>query len=189
MRLAVLIAFFGMTTAALAGDDATLQAEIFGHTLDKDNGYACYTRSYDAAHLAAHPHQNVTTAMLLLTGRPGPDGNYAADVDFTFRKHKKHFQAFGNCPSVSTDPAKGPVQQLSCGIDCDGGTIGVKLEDADTVLVSLPGGASGIDSSGNPSSGHFGSDDSVFKLSRAPAKTCLPLAKEDEDKAALKKLP
>ncbi len=33
------------------------------------------------------------------------------------------------------------------------------------------------------------SDDSLFKLTRAPAKDCLPLAGEDEDKAALKKMP
>lgn len=186
MRLRVLIALIGMTSTAWAGDDAALQAQVFGHPLDKDNGYACFMRQYTAEHLASHPHQNVTDIVLLLTGKPKPDVSYTAGVDFTFRKHKKHFQAYGDCPSVSADTSAGSDQKLACGIDCDGGTIGVKLKDANTVLVSLPDGASSPDDS---SSAHFGTDDSLFKLTRAPARNCLPLAGEDADKAALKKLP
>jgi hypothetical protein len=197
MRFSVLIACLGMTTAAFAGDnDAALQTQVFGHAIDKEAAYACYTRSYDAAHLAAHPKQNVTTAMLLLTGKPKTGENsytaYTAGVDFTFRKQKKHFQAFGDCPSVSADASSGAAQKLACGIDCDGGTIAVKLKDVDTILVSLPSGIA-VSEAGNdsapPDGGHFGSDDSVFKLSRAPLRNCLPLAIEDEDKAALKKSP
>ncbi len=187
MRLTVLMALLGMSSAAWAGDDAVLQAQVFGHALDNDNGYACFMRQYTADHLASHPHQNVTDIVLLLTGKPKPDVSYTAGVDFTFRKHKKHFQAYGDCPSVSADTSTGSDQKLACGIDCDGGTIAVKLKDANTVLVSLP---SGVNVSPDDTlDAHFGTDDSLFKLTRAPARNCLSLAGEDEDKAALKKLP
>lgn len=191
MRYAVLLAFLAVTTPAWA-DDAALQAQVFGHAIGAEPGFACFSRTYDAAHLASHPHQNVTAALLLLKGMPKEEDQftvYTAGVDFTYRKRKTHFQSFGNCPSISKNEDGGAAQTLACGIDCDGGVIQVKLKDTDTVLVELPGGISGSDTTnkdGPPIEGHFGSDDKLFKLSRVDVKSCLPLAL-DEDKAAIKK--
>jgi hypothetical protein len=188
MRLALILLSLAFATSARA-DDVALQAQVFGHALGKEAGYACFTRAYDKAHLASHPKQNVTSIMLMLKGTVETQAQYLAGVDFRFRKSGKHFQAYGDCPSVSTnDPSTGP-NALHCGIDCDGGTINVNLKDADTILVKLP---DSISVSGNgdedaPSNDRFGSDDKVFKLTRVPVATCVPLGTEDADKAAMKK--
>ena len=189
MRLAIFLLALTLSAPARAADDAVVQQEVFGHALDKDAGYACFTRAYDKAHLASHPKQNVTSIMLLLKGVTDPELRYNAGVDFRFRKSGKHFQATGDCPSVTlNEPASAP-NALHCAIDCDGGSINVDLKDADTVLVKLPSGiaVSGTGKDDAPSGDRFGSDDEVFKLTRAPVVTCLPLGMEDEDKAAMKK--
>ena len=189
MHLAIFLLAFTFSASAWAADDAALQQEVFGNALGKDAGYACFTRAYTKDHLASHPKQNVTSIMLLLKGKTDPEVRYNAGVDFRFRKSGKHFQATGDCPSVTlNEPASAP-NALHCGIDCDGGSINVDLKEADTVLVKLPDGiaVSGTGNEDAPSGDRFGSDDKVFKLSRAPVVTCLPLAIEDEDKAAMKK--
>ena len=189
MRIAILLLALTFSAPTQAADDAALQQEVFGHALGKDAGYACFTRAYTKDHLASHPKQNVTSIMLLLKGKTDPEVQYNAGVDFRFRKSGKHFQATGDCPSVTlNEPASAP-NALHCAIDCDGGLINVDLKDADTVLVKLPDGIPVI-GTGNedaPSGDRFGSDDKVFKLSRAPVVTCLPLGLEDADKAAMKK--
>ena len=127
--------------------------------------------------------------MLLLKHSTELKDWYNAAVDFRFRKSGKHFQASGDCPPDTSSPSASAASALHCGIDCDGGSINVDLKDADTVLVKLPDGiaVSGTGNEDGPSRDRFGSDDAIFKLSRAPVITCLPLAIEDEDKAAMKK--
>ncbi len=98
MRWPILIALIGMTSTAWAGDDATLQAQVFGHALDKDNGYACFMRQYTADHLASHPHQNVTDIVLLLTGKPKPDVSYTAGVDFQIPQAQEAFPGLWRLP-------------------------------------------------------------------------------------------
>lgn len=189
MRLALILTGLTLASAARA-DDAALQAQVFGHALGKDAGFACFSRVYDKPHLASHPKQNVTSIMLLVKGVTEDSVHYNASVDFRFRKSGKHFQAYGECPSVAVEGSK--PGELHCGIDCDGGTINVNLKDADTLLVKLPDGIAVSDPADandqGPSMGRFGSDDKVFKLTRVSGSNCLPLAAEDADKAALKAL-
>ena len=189
MRFAIFLLTLTLGATAHAADDAVLQQEVFGHALGKDAGYACFTRAYTKDHLASHPKQNVTSIMLLLKGSMDPQAQYNAGVDFRFRKSGKHFQATGDCPSVTLNELASALNALHCAIDCDGGSINVDLKDADTVLVKLPDGiaVSGTASTDAPSGDRFGSDDTVFKLTRAPVVTCLPLGLEDADKAAMKK--
>jgi len=194
MRLVLLFALLSvMATAAQADDSPALRTLLFGHAIEgKDSGYACFSRVYDPAHLKAHPKQNVTEALMLLKGAYNEDAptslQYMPMLDFKFRNSKKHFQATGDCSSVA---AEGAGVKMSCGVDCDGGTINVTLKDPDTVLVALPNGVAvtGPGKNDEPSYKHFGSDDTVFKLTRTTLPNCMPLASEDEDKAALKKAP
>ena len=189
MRFAIFLLALTFCAPAQAADDAALQQEVFGRALGKDAGYACFTRAYTKDHLASHPKQNVTSIMLLLKGKPDPELQYNAGVDFRFRKSGKHFQATGDCPSVTLNGPGSAPNALHCAIDCDGGSINVDLKDADTVLVKLPDGiaVSKAASADEPSGDRFGSDDKVFKLTRALVVTCLPLGLEDADKAAMKK--
>ena len=188
MRFAIFLLALAFSATAQA-DDAALQQEVFGHALGKDADYACFTRAFSKDQLASHPKQNVTSIMLLLKGQTDPDVRYDAGVDFRFRKSGKHFQASGLCPSVKQNEPTSAPNALHCGVDCDGGSINVDLKDADTVLVKLPYAVavSRAASTDEPSTDRFGSDDKIFKLTRAPVVTCLPLGLEDADKAAMKK--
>lgn len=191
MRLSLsLIALAGLAVAAHA-DDAALQAQVFGRALGADTGYACFTRLYSKDHLASHKHQNVTSTMLLLksVSNTGDAGRrYTAGVDFRFRHSNKHFQAYGECPSIASEGSSAEAGTLHCGIECDGGSINVSLKDENTILVKLPDGIAVSEGGDEPSSSRFGSDDKVFKLSRAKPTACLSLALDDDEKAALKKL-
>ncbi|MBV8473321.1 MAG: hypothetical protein JO107_17150, partial [Hyphomicrobiales bacterium] len=64
IALAVLPAF----TANAAESDFV--ARLMGAPPGKTAAFACFTRVYDPAHLAAHPQQNVKTMMLLAVADP-----------------------------------------------------------------------------------------------------------------------
>ena len=58
-----------LTGAALAGGDngpSKTELTLFGKDPGDARALACYTRSYDATHLSAHPKQNVTNMSLLI---------------------------------------------------------------------------------------------------------------------------
>jgi len=191
------LAFLAAPLAAqAAGDDSAFQARIFGQGLAKAKGYACFSRVYTADHLKSHPQQNVRTMLLLVTGTGGdePETRYTAGIGVTFRKAGARFETYGGCPSldVSAQIGEGDKQALACSIDCDGGHIGVRLKDARSVLVSIPDGAriteaGKDDEEDSDQRKRFGPDDKLFRLDRTRLSDCLPLAAEDDDKAALKR--
>jgi len=183
-----------------AGDDGAFQARIFGHGLGKAKGYACFKRIYTADHLKSHPQQNVRTMLLLVTGAGAVEAEtetrYTAGIGVTFRKVGARFETYGDCPSlkVAAQLGEGDKDALACSIDCDGGHIGVRLKDGKTVLVSIPDGAriteaGKDDEEGSDARKRFGADDKLFRLDRTGLADCLPLAGEDDDKAALKRGP
>src|ERR1700712_297085 len=47
--------------------DAAFMQRVFAAAPGKDKTYACFTRVYDAPHLAAHPKQKVSAMKLLVT--------------------------------------------------------------------------------------------------------------------------
>jgi hypothetical protein len=52
----------------LKKEGEAFQQRLFGHALDKKPIHVCFTRVYDAAHLAQHPQQNVRAMLLLVRG-------------------------------------------------------------------------------------------------------------------------
>jgi hypothetical protein len=197
--LAVLaIAITCVNFAARAGgspaDDA-FQKRLFGRALNAKPGHACFSRVYDAAHLAQHPQQNVRTMLLLVRGNAesGDEPSYGLGMGVTFRQSGTHFESGGNCGSIHDDSdAPGSGNVAHCGVDCDGGSIDVALKDATSVLVSIPEGArlwrAGSDSeaSGNARK-RFGADDKVFRLDKVPLTQCLGLANDNKEKAMLRR--
>ena len=81
---------------------------------------------------------------------------------------------------------------LGCGIDCDGGAIGVRLKNADSVLVDIPNGARvssmtefedpDAEEGELPQGAKFGPDDKLFRLDRTDARDCLPIVYDEEIK-------
>jgi hypothetical protein len=185
--------------AGASGNAAALQTQIFGHPLGTEKAHACFQRAYDAKHLESHPDQNVRTMTLLVTGDVS-DPNapaYSVAIDVRFRKAETHFQTYGSCWSVEGEGGES-ASAIGCGIDCDGGRIDINLKDDKSILVGIPDGArmwdpnsvsdSASDAEDEPDSpGQFGADDKLFQLDRTALTDCLPLAGEDDEKAALQK--
>ena len=158
---------------------------FFGKDPGQTRAFACYTRRYDANHLAAHKQQNVRDMTVLVDSNVDPENGrgYAVDLGVHFRDANAQFQSGGDC-SISEDGTQG----LNCGVDCDGGEIDVKLDGANSLLVSIPYGVRIWDpSSGDdaPDRARFGSDDVSFRLDRTDLSECAPLAPDDDVKAML----
>ena len=181
MAFAVLSSSAASTIALGAGSDITL----FGEDPGKGKAFACYTRHYEAKHLAAHQKQNVVDMTLFVNSFVDGDlgRQYTLAIGVHFRKRPTLFQLAGGC-----SPAADGAGALNCGIDCDGGRIDVRVRDAASILVSIPDGAR----TWNPDSGeeppkdaNFGYHDKVFRLDKTELATCLPLVFDDDVKAAI----
>ena len=174
-----------LPAAAHAGGASANDLAFFGKDPGQARVFACYSRRYDANHLAAHKQQNVREMTVLVDSNVDPENGrgYALDLGVHFRSADAQFQSGGDC-SVSEDG----TQALNCAVDCDGGEIDVKLNGANSLLVSIPYGVriwdpkSGEDA---PDRARFGSDDVTFRLDRADLSECAPLAPDDDVKAML----
>jgi hypothetical protein len=171
-------------TSAAADEYAKLKALL---PPNPAGAQACYARTYDKAHLAAHPKQKVTgmifslrytvlgedEAHLVAVEGGGVEKQYF-DYDFTLaakvRDRSKTVYASGDCTSL---------EGIGCGVDCDGG--GVVLEPSEgepgALLVRLDRTYSSIRMSLGCSEGEeveleAGEDDKVFKLTKSPAALC-----------------
>jgi hypothetical protein len=187
----------GDFTARAAGSkaDEAFQSRLFGRAIDAKQIHACFSRAYDASHLAQHPRQNVRTMLLLVSGKAenGEEPGYELRIGVTFRKSGTHFESAGNCGSIHDEAEAGESPGVAhCGVDCDGGSIDVAIKDAKSVLVSIPYGAriwragSGGEDEGN-SRRRFGADDKVFRLDKVALTQCLRLADDNEEKAMLRR--
>jgi len=165
---------------------------LFGRALGGGQLHACFSRVYDAGHLAQHPRQNVRTVLLLV--RANAEGNqpkYELRLGVTFRKSGARFDSAGDCGSIhDTSEVGGSAGVAHCGVDCDGGTIDVAIKDAKSVLVSIPYGAriwrAGSDDDSDQAK-RFGADDKVFRLDRTALAACLRLADDSKEKAAMRR--
>lgn len=176
LAVAALLALASAGGPAQASDTDTpaLVRALFGKAPGKGKTSVCFTRGYTPAHLASHPRQNVREMVLLLTSTRDPDVNavYSTRVGVHFRKAAAPFETGGGCG------IGGDGKTISCGVDCDGGSIGVEARDARTIYVRIPDGARlwqpGKDDEDSPSRKRFGSDDKIFKLTRAAgARQCM----------------
>jgi len=112
---------------------------MFGATPTKKS-YACFVRKYDAQHLAQHPKQTVATMKLLMTAEIPSDAttfNYSFRLGVKFRNRPARMESFGDCGHVVAEDT-GQEVRFGCGVDCDGGGLGVALaKDDKSVMVQL----------------------------------------------------
>ncbi|WP_454745291.1 hypothetical protein [Ciceribacter selenitireducens] len=179
-RICTLVVTLAALLAAgplLAGESE--QRVLYGRALeDRELGWACYSRHYDAAHLRTHPDQNVRD-IAMLAYRPDWQGADASILNFEarFRKGGEPVQFSGECPSVD-----GGV--LACGIECDGGEFSVKTAAGGAILVDLPAEPGLCDAADGPG---FGPDDKRFRLDRVDIGDCRGLIWDDEIRPRLLK--
>jgi hypothetical protein len=154
------------------------------------DSFACFDRTYDPAHLAAHPQQNVKTMMLLAVVDPANPDEVQLRFGVTFRSRKGMLETNGGCAVVGGEGAAAPnLTTAHCNVDCDGGAIDVTLKTDGAVLVAIPAGARlwkpGADNPDDNVHGAFGPDDKLFRLDRAALGDCLPLAVDKDERARL----
>jgi hypothetical protein len=204
MRLirVVLLSAAAISLPAAAGpavaDDAQ-QAEsdfakrVFADSVDKPTEYACFSRHYDAQHLAEHPLQKVSVMKLLVSAERNVGDKklaYSFRLGVNFRNRPGDFDSSGDCAHLTGDDAAKQKIDFGCGVDCDGGGIGVELaSDNASVLVKLDSIAiwKGKDrDEGAAMALRGGADDRVFRLDRAANNECASLAYDRKELAAMR---
>jgi hypothetical protein len=200
LGLVAVAAVFG--AAPLRADeqaDTDFAKRFFAGNAGQPKAYACFTRRYDAAHMAAHPAQKVTVMRLLITSEKVPDDqylNYSFRLGVNFRDLPGDFDSSGDCghaPPVrnaDTDAMPPAGIDFQCDVDCDGGGIAVNLANGDNaVIVKLdrvriwkstdPDGTA-------PRALQGGADDKIFRLDRTSLDECRSLVTDRKELAAMR---
>ena len=170
----------GLPGAAFAGGSDLVK--LFGRDPGSSAAHACFIRKYTKAHLASHPDQNVTTMLAFVSKQEGNDPYYSISLQVNFRQLGKPSQVSGGC----SQNEKGA---LGCGVECDGGSLGVRVKNAQSILVDIPQSVRLFDPSASdefadlPKGARFGSDDKLFRLDRTDLSDCVPVIYDDEVKA------
>lgn len=171
-----------LPTAAHAGGASDL-VKLFGRDPGSGAAHACFIRRYTKAHLASHPDQNVTTMLAFVSKQEGTDPYYSVSLEVNFRQLNKPFQVAGSCSENAETGA------LGCGIDCDGGSLSVRVKNEQSILVDIPESVRLFDPSASdesadlPKGARFGPDDKLFRLDRTELTDCVPVIYDDEIKA------
>lgn len=155
--------------------------------------YACFVRKYDGGHLAQHPKQTVATMKLLMTAEIPSDAstfNYSFRLGVKFRNRSARMESFGNCGHVVAEDT-GQEIRFGCGVDCDGGGLGVALpKDDKSAVVQLErvrvwkrntAPEETAEDLGNST------DDKKFRLERAGLRECAELADDRKELAELRR--
>jgi hypothetical protein len=113
MRLTVAAFAIALLAApALAGDIGA--EELFGYDPGNKPAHACFSKTFNAAWLKAHPDQNIEK-LTVYVGRKAMDEGvwHAGNMDIKFRDSREAWRVSADC--------SGEGGTLHCGVDCDGG--------------------------------------------------------------------
>lgn len=153
--------------------------------------YACFIRKYDSDHLAHHPKQKVAAMKLLMTAEMPADENtlnYTFRLGFKYRHRSGNFDSSGGCGHAVFEDAGNEVR-FGCGVDCDGGGIGVALaRDDKSAVVRLARVRSWLRDKPDDEAGDdlvAGDDDGIFRLDRADLRQCAELVTDRKELAAI----
>lgn len=194
-----LVAFIGVARAEEADDfrEATKsEADIFNARMyagtPGNTAYACFVRHYDAEHLARHPKQKVAAMKLLVSAE-----TFQADeqlhnsfrLGFRYRHRSGDFDSSGSCHHTVLTKDGGEVR-LGCGVDCEGGGVGIALsKDDKSVIVRLASIRVWLHNKPDDEAERSlvaGSDDGIFRLDRADNSECAALVTDRKELAALR---
>lgn len=146
----------------------------------------CFVRTYDAAHLAAHPQQKVTQVVLLYRVLEISSDDYVSyefSAGFRLRGKKEMSITGGSCGHARA-VEDGPITHMNCGVDCDGGGMKVELAaDGKSLLARIneyisvqPKSVFYKDGEPEDRDGITpGADDKAFRLERVAIEQCATL--------------
>ena len=196
--LVALVAFVSSRNSFAAGEAENSRSNgfadrLFAQKLGKqDKSYACFVSRYDAAHLARHPLQKVSTMKLLVTAETVPEDeslNYSFRLGVRFRHRPGEFDSSGDCGHTKLSEVADDKAELECAVDCDGGGITVALTGNDkSTRVRLD--RIRIWRNNHPDDDDFslsgGADDRVFRLDRTKLEDCRALVSDRKELAAMR---
>jgi uncharacterized protein YodC (DUF2158 family) len=169
MSLASVARMLWMVGPALAVSSVAAE-ELTSFVQAQEGAYKCWSRQYSDAHLAQHPDQLVTAM----------DFTLQFDQDFHFFELNATLR--GGQTGQSTGTCSEYEGVISCGVDCDGGSVDLSHDADGKVMLDLTrsGYIRMTDSCGEDEAGGFaleaGKDDKEFLLSPVGGKACKPLS-------------
>jgi hypothetical protein len=182
--LAVAAGTIAPAGAAEGGGD--FAGRLVGRTAGEGKASACFIRTYDAAHLASHRGQKVAAMMVLVSAEPagatmGPAFSFSLGVKL--RASGTRWEAGGACGGATPGgDGSGRIDRLTCGVDCDGGGIEIRLADDATAVVTIDHymrvSKSGDDAVQKSLSA--GAEDRSFRLQRTKLGDCALLIQSDK---------
>ncbi|WP_137150069.1 hypothetical protein [Devosia sp. FKR38] len=152
-----------------------MAAELDAFVAASDGATACWSRQYDAAHLAAHPDQQVAAMSMAVTYW---DETANGPAQYVFRmeadlRDGTHGTAVGPCRQEGGD--------VWCGVECDGGGVLLKSRSGGDVLIDLEHTGyiamttgCGEDTLDEGFPLESGRDDKQFLLHALPVRQCVP---------------
>jgi hypothetical protein len=197
---AVFLAAFGGAAHAEDADDireaSKAEVETFNARMyagaPGNKAYACFVRRYDAEHLARHPKQKVAAMKLLISAELDTEDKQLHNsfrLGFRYRHRSGDFDSSGSCHhAVFTKD--GSEIRLGCGVDCEGGGIGVALsKDDKSAIVRLARVRVWQNNKPDEDAEQSlvaGADDGIFRLDRTDNKECASLVTDRKELAALR---
>jgi hypothetical protein len=155
--------------------------------------FACFVRKYDSDHLAQHPKQKVANMKLLMTAEIPSDAstfNYSFRLGVKYRNRSTNLESFGDCGHVVAEDT-GQEIRFGCGVDCDGGGLGVALaKDDKSAIVALSRVRIWKRNTAPEETAEdlvAGGDDAKFRLDRAELRECSDLVTDRKELAELKR--
>ncbi|MGY0572115.1 hypothetical protein ACTGJ9_014500 [Bradyrhizobium sp. RDM12] len=201
MKLALIlplaiVAFIGLARAEDVDDvreASTTEAETFNARMYAGTtAYACFVRRYDAGHLARHPNQKVASMKLLVSAETDSEDKQLHNsfrLGFRYRHRSGDFDSSGSCDHVVLTKDGGEVR-LGCGVDCEGGGIGVALsKDDKSAIVRLASVRVWLHDKPDDEAERSlvaGHDDGIFRLDRTDTGECAALVTDRKELAALR---
>ena len=197
---ALILAALTGATRAEDGDDirepSKAEAETFNARVyagaPGNKAYACFVRRYDADHLARHPKQKVAAMKLLVSAEFDEEDKQLHNsfrLGLRYRHRSGDFDSSGSCNHVVFTKSGSDVR-LGCGVDCEGGGIGVALsKDDKSAIVRLERVRVWQNNKPDDDAEHSlvaGADDKIFRLDRADNGECASLVTDRKELAALR---
>jgi hypothetical protein len=192
LALLALAATSGFAARAEDAGDGFTKRLFAGDVVKDKKSYACFVRSYDAAHLKQHPLQKVSAMKLLITAEQMPEEaelGYSFRLGVNFRNRPGNFDSSGDCHHPEASEVTADKIDLNCGVDCDGGGISVKLSNGDkSTLIGLERITiwRGNRPEPEPVALSGGKDDKIFRLDRTSLDDCRGLITDRKELAALR---
>ena len=140
-----------------------------------------------------HPKQKVSTMKLLMTAEIPSDAstfNYSFRLGVKYRNRSTNLESFGDCGHVVAEDT-GQEIRFGCGVDCDGGGLGVAMaKDDKSAIVGLARVRIWKRNTATEETAEdlvAGDDDAKFRLDRAELRECADLVTDRKELAELKR--